>query len=469
MNVLADPKLPDSGNRDPITLDADDLVVNPRAKRHQHQSRDLKSYLNVARESLRYYLNCNQAKFLESHIPICSRRGVFQISLISILASSLLCLPAMSIASEQTSITSLLKAAGTYETRQDYPAAEQAYLEALRRAPNDAEVLKRLGVLYLRENRFQQSIEMFRKVLSSHSDYPEANFYLGFSYYGVNDLTNAIQSFQRELATVHPHPRCRYYLALAYASKGQSDAAIAQLNKLVEENPKDADALYQLARLYMTAAFGAVQKLKGLDPDSFQFHALMGEIYSNEQNYPAAIKEYQLALEKRPQAAGIHNAMGVAYWASKHLVPARTEFLQALRESPEDPLINFYLGAIAVQQGEYQQSVPYLEKAQKGQPRMMQVHFLLGQSYAEMNKLQEAQEQLSLAVQLDADAPGPHYLLAQVYRKLNKNQESDREMAVYGRLWQEQKKRAFQDAQNIRAHEPDSGPTTTGSTATAPK
>ena len=376
---------------------------------------------------------------------------------ILLLGSYLLFLPASTFATPQAAAETLLKQARAYESQRNYSAAEQEYMKALRLAPDNPEILMQLGMLFLKENRFQRSIEIFQRVLSSHSDYPEANFYLGFSYYALNDFAHAIESFRRELATKHPYPRCRYYLALAYASQGQTGKATAQLNEMVAENPKDADALYQLARLYMNAAFDTVRKLKSLDPDSFQMHALMAEIYSNEQNYTWAIKEYQAALRKRPGATGLHYALGIAYWATDHYVPARTEFLIALKESPDSPLINFYLGAIAVHQGLYQQSVPYLEKAQKSLTRMMPVHMLLGQSYEELNELQKAEAQLLLATHLEPDAPRPHYLLALVYRKLHKTQESQREMASYGQLKQDQQHKALEKAQNIRELEKGPG------------
>ena len=283
---------------------------------------------------------------------------------IPLFASYLLLFAALTVfALPQATPEALLKQASVDESQRNYPAAEQAYLKALRLVPNNPNLMMRLGLLFLREGKFQHSVETIQRVLSSHPDYPEGNFFLGFSYYGLNDFTHAIESYRRELKTSHPHPRCRYYLALAYASEGQTGEATAQLNKLVAGNPKDKDALYQLARLYMNSAFDTVRKLKTLDPDSFQMHALMAEIYSNEENYPWAIKEYKAALRKRPGATGLHYALGIAYWASRHYVPARTEFLKALKESPNNPLTNFYLGAIAVHQGSYQESVPYLEKA----------------------------------------------------------------------------------------------------------
>ena len=387
---------------------------------------------------------------MEFQTPLLKPHALLKKVLISLAISYLLLLPALTVALPRATPESLLKQARAEESQRNYSAAEQTYLKALQLVPNNPNIMMRLGLLYLREERFPHSIKVFQRVLSSHPDYPEGNFYLGFSYYGLNDFPHAIVSYLRELKSSHPHPRCRYYLALAYASEGKNSEATAQLNKLVAGNPKDKDALYQLARLYMNSAFDTVKKLKRLDPDSFQMHALMAEIYSNEQNYTWAIKEYQAALRKRPGAARLHYSLGIAYWASKHYVPARTEFLKALRESPDNPLINFYLGAIAVHQGSYQEAVPYLEKAQERLPRMMPVHMLLGQSYGELNDLQKAEAQLLQATQLEPDAPRPHYLLGQVYMKLHKTQDAQREMAAYGKLRQGQQEKALEKAQNIR-------------------
>src|SRR5207249_6634556 len=68
-----------------------------------------------------------------------------------------------------------------------------------------------------------------------------------------------------------------------------------------------------------------------LDPD-FQLHVLMGEFHTEEERYAEAIKEYQTALVKRPDATGIHYAIGVAYWVQHQKESAKNEFLLALKE-----------------------------------------------------------------------------------------------------------------------------------------
>jgi predicted Zn-dependent protease len=257
---------------------------------------------------------------------------------------------------------------------------------------------------------------------------------LGVSYFGKHDFAAAIQSFQQELTTLKPHSRCRYYLALALQASGHIPEAIAQLDQAVIDNPKDADAYYELARMHTHASLQAIEKLKQLDSDSFQLHALMGEIYAGEKQYADSIREYKAALVKHPDAQGIHFSIGVAYWVQHEWENAEPEFLQALKETPDDALTNLYLGDIAVHQQQFAQACAYLRVAEKGQPHMPQVHLLLGECYRGQKDSENAKSELLAAVDADPTAAQPHYLLAQVYSELHDSEASARELAVFDKL-----------------------------------
>jgi tetratricopeptide (TPR) repeat protein len=242
--------------------------------------------------------------------------------------------------SAQAQVSVLLDQAQTREESGDYPAAEQFYHQALAITPDNPEVLKRLAILEQTELKFDESIAHFRHVLARDPQYAQVNFFVGVSYFGKHDFAAAIQSFQQELTTPKPHPRCRYYLALALQSSGRVDDAIAQLDQAVADNANNADAYYELARMHTIASLQAIEKLKELDPDSFQLHALMGEIYAGEKQYADAIREYKAALAKRAGAQGIHFSIGVAYWVQHEWPSAEPEFQQAWKENPDDPLTN---------------------------------------------------------------------------------------------------------------------------------
>src|SRR2546425_7241905 len=82
------------------------------------------------------------------------------------------------LAAAPEDVKSLLDRARTYEKAEDYTGAERSYHEALTLAPDDPEVLKRLGILYQTELKFGDSIELFRRALSVSPQHPEVNFYL---------------------------------------------------------------------------------------------------------------------------------------------------------------------------------------------------------------------------------------------------------------------------------------------------
>ena len=334
----------------------------------------------------------------------------------------------------QANFAPQLDQAHALEMKGDYGAAERIYLQALELAPGNPEVLKRLGILEQTEVKFPESIAHFKQVLAHDPRYSGVNFFLGVSYLGENDFNQAIQSFETDLASENPHPRCRYYLGLALQSAGRAEEAMSQFNRAVAENPDDADALYQLARMYKNASIQVIDRLKSLDPDAFQLHVLMGEFHTEEERYAEAIKEYQTALVKRPDATGIHYAIGVAYWVQHQKESAKNEFLLALKENPNDSLTNLYLGDIAVDDHQYSEALGYLRVAEKGQPTLPQLHVLLGKCYRGQGNFQKAKLELIAAIEADSQAPEPHYLLAQIYRDLKEPEQSAKEFAEFERL-----------------------------------
>ncbi len=297
-------------------------------------------------------------------------------------------------AQTQSNVEMLLDQARSKEKTGDYAAAERIYKQALALAPESLETLKRLGILEQTELKFEDSIQLFKHVLANDPQYPEVNFYLGASYLGKNDFNESIDSFERELKTPNPHPRSHYYLGLAFQSSGRIEEATSQLNQSLAQSPKDADALYELARIYKNASLRSIELLKTLDEDSFQ-----------------------LLAEK--------------------------EFRDAWKENPNDALTNLYLGDIAVRDQRFSEAFRFLLVAQRGQPNMSQVHFLLGKCYLGQNEPEKAKAELLAAINADPGAAQPHYLLARVYRELHDQQASAAELAEFERLSKMEKEKSL--------------------------
>ncbi len=346
-------------------------------------------------------------------------------------------------AQTQSHVEVLLDQARSEEKTGDYAAAERIYKQALALNPESLETLKRLGILEQTELKFDDSIQLFKHVLANDPRYPEVNFYLGVSYFGKNDFNESIDSFERELKIPNPHPRSHYYLGLAFQSSGRVEEATSQLNQSLARNPKDADALYELARIYKNASLRSIELLKALDEDSFQLHALMGEVYADEEHYAQAIEQYLAALAKRPDAQGVHYAIGIAYWAQQRMDLAEKAFKDAWNENPNDALTNLYLGDIAVRDQRFSEALRFLLVAQRGQPNMSQVHVLLGKCYLGQKEPEKARAEFLAAINADPAAAQPHYLLAKVYRELHDQHASAAELAEFERLSKQGKEKTL--------------------------
>ncbi len=335
---------------------------------------------------------------------------------------------------QQSSEKALFDQARTYEGQQNYDAAAGVYRKILASDPNNAEALKRLGIVEQTELKFNESIQDFKRVLSRHPDYPQVNFFLGLSYYGLHDSKEAIASFRRELKTPTAHPATHYYLGMALEADGQTNEAIDQFNQVAVQRPNDPNVLYELARLHMNASFVAIRNLMKNHPDSFQLHMLLGDLYTKEARYPEAILQYQSALKKQPDAPGIHFPLGENYWLEDKWDLAEKEFLLALKESPTDALTNLYLGDLALRAQKVSEALPYLKQSAASDPKYVQTHILLGQCYMKLDDLQKAKAELLAAARLDPAGPRSHYLLSQVYQRLHQTAQSRHELDVFADL-----------------------------------
>jgi len=83
-----------------------------------------------------------------------------------------------------TDVKSLLEEARAFEKAEDYKGAEQIYQQAVAIAPDDPEVLKRLGIIYQTELKFPESIDAFQRALAVSAQYSEVNIFRRGSYLG---------------------------------------------------------------------------------------------------------------------------------------------------------------------------------------------------------------------------------------------------------------------------------------------
>jgi tetratricopeptide (TPR) repeat protein len=133
---------------------------------------------------------------------------------------------------------------------QDPRKAKSLLLEAIKLDPAAAECYFRLGLVYVKLKEFPGAIETYRKVAEMDPDFPDIYFNLGFAYAMNKDYPSAEEMYAK---VVRLAPRyideALFNLALVQEKQAKKGEAIANLQKALAANPKNAVIKENLERL----------------------------------------------------------------------------------------------------------------------------------------------------------------------------------------------------------------------------
>src|SRR5437867_7172891 len=365
------------------------------------------------------------------------------------------CFPAVDISAQQPSksLDDYFKQARDLENKEDFQGAEKVYIAAVTAFPNQPEILKRLGIVYQTEFKFQESIATFEKILQQTPEYPEINFFLGYSYFGQNLFEKAIEMFQKELAANPKYRRAHYYSGLAFESLNRIGDAIREFEILLKDVPTDTKVLYQLARIHKASSLTAIKQLSHVAPDSVFLHVLRAESYMEDEKYPEAIKEYKLVSAMDPAFPGVHLGLGQIYYKQVNPTEAEKEFRLALSEDVNHPLANYYLGELLLRAQKPREAIPLLLISIGGNPEFVAAYFQLGKCYAAVGQPKEALEILLKAAELEPNSKMTHYQLAQVYGQLKDNDKRKQHLDIFERLTREEKEGELKKSDRVRQNQ----------------
>ena len=371
-----------------------------------------------------------------------------------LLASVLLASRGILAQNQPPSLQDYFQRAAKLESQQDYARAAEVYQEAAKSFPNQPEVLKRLGIVYQTELRFQESIGVFQHILRQVPQYPEVNFYEGLSYFGLNRFQDAVAAFNRELEANPQYRPARYYAALAFESLGRNADALAQFEALLKMDPNDQQALYQLIRFYKAATLQAINQLGNLNPDSNYMHMLKGQSYEEEGKYAEAIANFRAVIKKTPSFPGVHFALGETYWKKVDYKNAEPQLHLALKEDPNQTMANYYLGDILMKSQRIAEAIPHFQTTVAGDPKFIMGYIQLGKCYEAESKFQDALKYWLEAEKLNPQDKMTHYELGQIYLRLKQPDKARPEMALFQELYaQERAKAAERERRSVESME----------------
>ena len=209
-------------------------------------------------------------------------------------------------------VESHLAAARSAEARKDYLAAAREYEQILAIRPGWALIRQSLGVTLHLSGRYEQAIEALRGATELDDQLWGAYLFLGMDYYQVHRFEQAVDALRRSLTISPGLIEARRWLGLSLAATGRHDEAIEHLQRVAQADPSDPEALFSLVRAYDRGADRLFDRIGTMAPQSPFVHLLQAERFIADGSPGRARAEFDLALAKRPDLAGVLEFPGAA-------------------------------------------------------------------------------------------------------------------------------------------------------------
>lgn len=135
-----------------------------------------------------------------------------------------------------------LAIARTYDQEEQRPQAIEAVKKALEVAPDDAQSLQLIADLLSREGHDEEAQAYLAKLPDDTKLPPDMLLNLGIRYYNDQKLDEALGNFDKVVEQNPNMPEAYYYRGLVYLNQGNNDLARADFEKLIQLAPDSKQA-----------------------------------------------------------------------------------------------------------------------------------------------------------------------------------------------------------------------------------
>jgi tetratricopeptide (TPR) repeat protein len=202
-------------------------------------------------------------------------------------------------------------------------------------------------------------------------------------------LMLSVPAFAQGSTPTQPAATCKEYTALGklYYSKADYQAAYVVFRNCLVLEPKNTDALYNLARveLHLRLYQAAITHMKtciDVDGQYWRCYLVLAQTYVSQYTDSSdrvlqkgqldealrVLDDAERIVTNNEAKAAVNNLRGTIYKYKKEPENAVKFFKQALQFAPEDPIVLFNLGALYLQLSKYDEAADVLRQALDAKP-----------------------------------------------------------------------------------------------------
>ncbi len=302
---------------------------------------------------------------------------------------------------------------------------------AVAQRPQDPQVLMRLVKLYQTEGEFGKSLPLLERLVVLTPGDLEAQRLLGIDRFHAGQPKQALGPL-RVAAQANPKDEeASFYLGLCYLALDRDDEANKAFDRLAEGTQPNIDELYWLVKGYSRLSSAMLSRMAELGEESYRMHQVRGEYFDLNNDPDKASKEYEKAVQLRPDLASLHYVLGSAYWKRSHPSEAVVEFRRAIELDPQHYMAHHKLGMVLLEQNNPADALKEFRAALNEQPGLVNAYLGLGKSLYQQGEYAAAVPILQRYVGLAPEDPTPHYLLSQIFRRSNNPAGAEEQLVLF--------------------------------------
>ena len=355
------------------------------------------------------------------------------------------------------------------DSRHLYREAEEAYLKAVKLAPNSPSLLNNLGNHYLARGDAESAYRTFQKVLALDPTHPNANLQttqLALDHkeyalslrclarlskpeqeafpvrllrlralWGSGDKTGA-ESLLRELQTeASTDIRYRFALAMAFVAMERFAEAEESFTVVLQADPTNFDILYNMGTSALRAghlerATEALQRAQQVRPGDVDCLVGLARAFMLQHRDSSALPVLARAHEMAPNRPDILLLMAQSSYNEGYYADTVIAYDKYLKLKPDDDVARRERGFALTRSFRVKEGIKELELYVKRHPRDPRGYYKLAAAQS-LEDQEQSLESINKVLALDPDFHDAHYARGVLYIQLNRPAEAIADLKAY--------------------------------------
>lgn len=234
--------------------------------------------------------------------------------------------------------------------------------------PKSADRAIKTALQHHQAGRLQQAEALYRQVLQSEPNHPDALHLLGWIAHQAGQGKAAVELVSKAISVQPLNPVYYGDLGNMLHAQGEMDLAVGNYQKALSLDPLSVDVLFNLGNALLAQGKPAeaeshFRKVLTLKPDVPEAHNNLANALRAQGNLDAAVECYRKALLLKPDFAEVHRNLGHVLLALGKTENSIESFRTAVALRPDIAELHCSLGVALSDQGELYGSIDSFKRA----------------------------------------------------------------------------------------------------------